>query len=44
MSAGKFFRYAVLIKLHNVDGLDGIAAASLQDLSFIELEERRRTF
>lgn len=44
MSAGKFFRYAVLMKLHNVDGLDGIAAASLQGLSFIELEERRRTF
>ena len=44
MSAGRFFRYAVLMKLHNVDGLDGIAAASLQSLSFIELEERRRTF
>jgi hypothetical protein len=28
----------------DVDGLDGIAAASLQVLSFIELEERRRTF
>ncbi|KAF2996707.1 hypothetical protein E8E13_005551 [Curvularia kusanoi] len=44
MSAGKFFRYAVLMKLHNVDGIDGLAAAPLQNLSFIELEERRRTF
>lgn len=44
MSAGKCFRFAVLMKLHNVDGRDGIAATSLQTLSFAEIEERRRTF
>jgi hypothetical protein len=44
MSAGKCFRFAVLMKLHNVDGRDGVAAILLQSLSFIEIEERRRTF
>ena len=44
MSAGKFFRYAILMKLHNVDGLDGIAADQLQILNVTEIEERRRTF
>lgn len=44
MSAGKFFRYATLMKLHNVDGIDGIAADRLQKLNVTEIEERRRTF
>lgn len=44
MSAGKFFRYVILMKLHNVDGVDGIATTPLQSLSFTEIEERRRTF
>lgn len=44
MSAGKCFRFAVLMKLHNVDGRDGIAATTLQNLSWAEIEERRRTF
>lgn len=44
MSAGKCFRFAVLMKLHNVDGRDGIAATTLQSLSWAEIEERRRTF
>ncbi|XPS72492.1 hypothetical protein M3J07_004644 [Ascochyta lentis] len=44
VSAGKCFRFAVLMRLHNVDGSDGIAVMSPQSLSFTELEERRRTF
>jgi hypothetical protein len=44
MSAGKCFRFAILMKLHNVDGRDGVAAILLQSVSFIEIEERRRTF
>ncbi|KZM22332.1 DNA binding [Ascochyta rabiei] len=44
MSAGKFFRYVILMKLHNVDGLDGIAANQPQTLNVTEIEERRRTF
>jgi hypothetical protein len=44
MSAGKCFRFAMLMKLHNVDGRDGIASVLLQNLSFTEIEEQRRTF
>jgi hypothetical protein len=44
MSAGKCFRLALLMRLHNVDGRDDIAAILLQSLSFTEIEERRRTF
>jgi hypothetical protein len=44
VSAGKCLRFAVLMKLHNVDGRDGLVATSAQNLSFAEAEERRRTF
>ncbi|EOD53046.1 putative fungal specific transcription factor domain protein [Neofusicoccum parvum UCRNP2] len=44
MSAGKCFRFAILMKLHNIDGLDGIAVNSSVTLSWAEIEERRRTF
>ncbi|ENI04527.1 hypothetical protein COCC4DRAFT_196659 [Bipolaris maydis ATCC 48331] len=44
MSAGKCFRFAMLMKLHNIDGRDGVASLLLQNLTFVEIEERRRTF
>jgi hypothetical protein len=40
VSAGKCLRFAVLMKLHNVDGRDGLVATSSQNLSFAEIEER----
>ncbi|KAL1642554.1 hypothetical protein SLS58_005322 [Diplodia intermedia] len=44
MSAGKCFRLAVLMKLHCIDGPDGLAAKHSTALSWAEVEERRRTF
>ena len=44
MSAGKCFRFAVLMGLHNIDGRDGIATNSSSILSWTEIEERRRVF
>lgn len=44
MSAGKCFSFVMLMKLHNVDGQDHIATMLRQELSFAEIEERRRVF
>ncbi|EKG11416.1 Transcription factor fungi [Macrophomina phaseolina MS6] len=44
MSAGQCLRYAVLLKLHNIDSIDGIAAQAPPALTWAEIEERRRTF
>ena len=44
MSAAKCFSFVVLMKLHNVDGQDSIATMLRQELSFAEIEERRRVF
>ncbi|RMZ66366.1 citrinin biosynthesis transcriptional activator [Pyrenophora seminiperda CCB06] len=44
MSAGKCFSFVMLMKLHNVDGQDSIATMLRQELSFAEIEERRRVF
>ncbi|KAL7772694.1 hypothetical protein CFE70_002655 [Pyrenophora teres f. teres 0-1] len=44
MSAGKCFSFVMLMKLHNVDGQDSVATMLRQELSFAEIEERRRIF
>lgn len=44
MSAGKCFRFAVLMKLHTIDDHDGLAVTAHTTLCEAQIEERRRTF